>query len=294
MTTPGTSPLGIARPLLAWSRRNLRSFPWRDTRDPWVVLVSEAMLQQTQARRVAERLPQFLARFPSPEALASASLAEVLAAWVGLGYNRRAQRLRVAAQVIVDEHGGEVPGDLEALLALPGLGPYTARAVAVFAFDAPYGVVDTNTARVFKRVGVDPSVRPRELQAIVDAEVPRRSSWRFNSALLDLGATVCTARVPRCASCPLAAVCSWRGGEGGDADPAATGVHAPVAQANFSGSSREARGRLVAALVEGELDVRSLPRVTGRSREEARAVADGLVADGLVERAGRRLRLVGR
>lgn len=294
MTTPGSNPLGIAKPLLAWSRRNLRSFPWRDTRDPWAVLVSEAMLQQTQAARVAERLPAFLERFPTPEAMAASSVADVLEAWVGLGYNRRAQRLKAAAEAIVERHGGEVPSSLEALLELPGLGPYTARAVAVFAFGARHGVVDTNTARVFKRLGVDPATRPRDLQAIVDAEVPARSSWRFNSALLDLGATVCTARVPRCAACPLAGACAWRGGEGGVEDPAARGAHAPVAQARFAGSRREARGRLISALVAGEVDVAALPKVTGREREEARAVAERLVAEGLVERSGRRLRLAGR
>ena len=294
MTTSGSSQLGIAKPLLAWSTEHLRSFPWRDTRDPWVVLVSEVMLQQTQAKRVAERLPGFLARFPTPGAMASATLGDVLEAWVGLGYNRRAQRLKAAAELLVERFGGEVPNALDELLSLPGLGPYTARAVAVFAFDAPIGVVDTNTARVFKRFSVDPAIRPRELQELVDAEVPPRASWRFNSALLDLGATTCTARVPRCDACPLASRCSWRGGAHGGEDPAASGVHAPVAQVAFAGSSREARGRLVAALVEGELDVASIARVTGRSREEAREVANGLVADGLVERHGRKLRLAGR
>ncbi|MDQ4130378.1 MAG: A/G-specific adenine glycosylase, partial [Actinomycetota bacterium] len=144
-------PVDLTTALLAWGDGRRADLPWRATRDPWAVLVSETMLQQTQTSRVAPRYTAFLARFPTAAACAAAPAADILRAWAGLGYNRRALSLHRAAQAIVERHAGQVPDDLEALLALPGVGPYTARAVLALAFEADHGVLDTNAARVLAR-----------------------------------------------------------------------------------------------------------------------------------------------
>ncbi len=162
--------------------------PWRSTRDPWSVLVSEVMAQQTQVARVVPAYQRFLVAFPTPAACAAAPLAAILRAWAGLGYNRRAQHLHRAAIVVVDRHGGQVPGTLDALLGLPGVGPYTARAVLAFAFGADVGVVDTNAGRVLSRAVAGRSVTTAEAQRLVDAMVPDGRGWSFGQALLDLGA----------------------------------------------------------------------------------------------------------
>ena len=196
--------------LLAWAEASGRDLPWRRTRDPWAVLVSELMLQQTQVARVAPRYERFLTRFPDPAACAAAPVGEVVREWAGLGYNRRAVHLHRAATEVVRRHGGALPDRLDALMALPGVGRYTARAVLSFAFDADVGVVETNTARVLARAFAGrqlPSVAAA--QDLADSVVPRGRSWAWNQAAMDLGAAVCTRRYPRCGVCPVRPWCRW-------------------------------------------------------------------------------------
>jgi A/G-specific adenine glycosylase len=238
--------------LLAWYADRGRDLPWRHTRDPYAILVSEVMLQQTQVVRVVERWEPWLERWPTPRALADAPPADVLREWVGLGYNRRALRLRDACAHVA-EHGW--PADLT---ELPGVGPYTAAAVRAFAYDEAVIPVDTNVRRVFDRAGA--MTGPPHL----------------GHALMDLGATICTARRPRCQACPLTG-CRSRGRV---ADPRPTGVRRP----RFEDTDRYVRGRIVAALAEGS----PLP-VLAPSRVE-RALA-GLERDGLVVRDGVTARL---
>ncbi|HEX2027131.1 MAG TPA: A/G-specific adenine glycosylase, partial [Nitriliruptorales bacterium] len=199
----------LAAALLAWGQDARRDLPWRRTHDPWAVLVSEVMLQQTGVGRVVPRYARFLGEFPTPAACAAAPVAAVLREWKRLGYNRRAVALHRAATVIVEQHGGRVPARLAELRALPGVGAYTARAVLVFAYERDHGVVDTNAARVLARAVAGRSLRPREVQALADRLVPPGQSWAWNQAVLDLGATVCTARTPGCTGCPLAGECAW-------------------------------------------------------------------------------------
>jgi A/G-specific adenine glycosylase len=279
--------LSLALPaddLLDWSARTLRDLPWRSTRHPWAVLVSETMLQQTQVARAAGPFVAFLRRWPEPAALAAARPAEVIDAWQGLGYNRRAVRLRDCAQAVVDRHGGRVPDDLAALLALPGVGAYTARAVLAFAFERPVGVLDTNAARVLARAAAGRRLGLREAQQLADASVPPGRSWAWNSAMLDLGATVCTARDPACERCPLALrSCAWMAAGRPQPDPANGTAGASGAQSRFDGSDRQGRGRLVAALVRGPIGPRQVAGAAGWAGDPARAerVALSLVRDGL-------------
>lgn len=274
-------PTPARRALLRWAERHHRDLPWRHTRDPWAILVSEVMLQQTQVDRVAPRWEQFMARFPTPEVTAAAGVAAVIDEWAGLGYNRRAVALHATAEACVERHDGNLPTDLDGLLALPGVGPYTARAVLAFAHHADVGVVDTNTGRVLARLAGQ-RLRPAEAQRLADASVPAGRGWLWNQALLDLGATVCTKRAPRCDDCPLRRWCAWRGEGGVDPAPGSAGVGGP--QARFEGSDRQGRGRLVAALrADTHLPADRLAAAAGWSEDPSRVarVAAGLVADGL-------------
>jgi A/G-specific adenine glycosylase len=296
---PTTGPLAapphrrLAEQLLAWSERTRRDLPWRRTRDPWAILVSELMLQQTQVARVVDRYPAFLARFPDPAACAAAAPAEVVRAWEGLGYNRRAVNLHRAAVVVVDEHGGRLPDDLDALLALPGVGPYTARAVLAFAFERDHGVVDTNAARVIARAVAGHRLGPREVQDQADELVPLGRGWDWNQAVLDLGATVCVKRAPRCGVCPVADRCAWarRGFDAPDPAEGSAGTSGP--QSRFDGSDRQGRGRLVQALRTGPVTLDRLADAAGWPDDPDRAqrVADTLVGDGLAEYADGQLAL---
>jgi A/G-specific adenine glycosylase len=271
--------------LLAWGARVRRDLPWRRTRDPWAILVAELMLQQTQVARVSPRYRTFLDRFPDPATCAGAAPAEVVRAWEGLGYNRRALSLHRAATVVRDEHAGVLPADLDRLLALPGIGPYTARAVLVFAFEHDHGVVDTNAARYLARAVAGRRLAPREAQALADAQVPAGRAWAWNQAVLDLGATVCTKRSPRCGGCPLRAGCAWATAGHPDPDPAVGSAGTSPPQSVFEGSDRQGRGRLVQALRTGPVALARVVDVVGWSDdpERARRVADGLVLDGLAE-----------
>ncbi len=215
------------------------------------MLVSEVMAQQTQLARVVPAYRRFIARFPDPSACASAGLGDVLRAWEGLGYNRRAQNLHRAAGVIVETHGGTVPDGLSGLLALPGVGAYTARAVLAFAFEADVGVVDTNAGRVLSRAVAGRRIRPDEAQRLVDAMVPTGSGWMFGQSLLDLGALVCGVDRPRCEECPLRRRCRWAAMRLSGPDPAQGSAGVSTGQSRFAGSDRQGRGRLVDALRRG-------------------------------------------
>jgi A/G-specific adenine glycosylase len=228
--------------VLAWFAEAGRELPWRATRDPWRVLVAEVLAQQTQAARAAAAWPGFLARFPDVGALAAAPAAEVLRAWQGLGYNRRALALRRTAQAVVERGGW--PGTVEELAGLPGVGPYTARAVACFALEQPVAPVDTNVARVLARslAGADPSqLTPAARQRLADQAMAPEDPWAWSSALMDVGALHCRPR-PRCDGCPLATTCAWRA-----LGPAAPPPR-PRAQAPFATSDRRWRGAVVRAL----------------------------------------------
>lgn len=211
------------RRLLAWFRTHARPLPWRSTRDPYRILVSEFMLQQTQVTRVREYYPRFLERYPTVDDLARARPQAVRESWDGLGYYRRAENLHRLAQVVVQEHGGRIPHDPKRLRALPGVGAYTAGAVASFAYEKREAAVDTNVSRVLARAFLGRGKREKgkgksktrtgEIWALARALLPRegRTAWEFNQALMDLGATICIARKPRCELCPVRPACLFGG-----------------------------------------------------------------------------------
>ena len=205
----------IARPLLRWYDRAKRDLPWRRDPSPYKTLVSEFMLQQTVVATVEPYFARFIARFPDVATLAAASDDDVTALWSGLGYYARARNLRSAAAAIVADHGGVIPSSEQALRALPGIGPYTAAAIAAIAFGARAFALDGNAARVLARLGrerrpIDAPATRAALHARGLSEVPRRRAGDFAQALMELGATVCIARTPRCDACPLAAGCLAR------------------------------------------------------------------------------------
>jgi A/G-specific adenine glycosylase len=252
------------------------------------------MLQQTQADRVVGYYHAFLDRFATPTDCARAGAAEVVRLWSGLGYNRRALNLHRAALVIAEEYGGRVPDDEQALRALPGVGPYTARAVLSFAFEADVAVVDTNVLRVLARCVAGSGLTLPGAQSLADRLLPAGRSWAFNQAMFDLGATVCTPR-PACERCPMRRQCRWALRRHADADPwrASPSVRP---QAPFAGSDRQGRGRLVHALRQGAVSRPALAAACGwpDDPERAERITDSLVAEGFAEWApGRppRLRL---
>lgn len=274
--------------LLPWWRAHGRDLPWRRTRDPWAVLVSELMLQQTQVPRVVGRWQPFLDEFPTPTACASAPVGDVVRAWAGLGYNRRALNLHRCATAVVAHHGGQLPDDLDALVALPGIGPYTARAVLVFAHGRDLGLVDTNAGRFLARAVAGRPLRGREAQDVADAQVPTGDGWAWGQAVFDLGALVCTRRVPDCGHCPIVGACAWSRAGRPDPDPVVGSAGISEPQSRFVGSDRQGRGRLVDALRHGPVADGSLAAAMGWPDDRARAarVAATLVADGLAVRVG--------
>jgi A/G-specific adenine glycosylase len=198
--------------LLAWFALNRRDLPWRHIRDPYRILLAEIMLQQTQVDRVVAYYEAFLAQFPTLKAMADAPTSEVIRLWAGLGYNRRAVNLQRTAKAIVTEHGGAFPRTVEALRALPGIGPYTAGAIACFAFEHDVAFIDTNMRRVLHRlfIGVDvpkPAVNDRAILEIAASVLPSGQGWTWNQALIEFGALQCTARKPACVTCPLQQSC---------------------------------------------------------------------------------------
>lgn len=239
------------------------------------------MSQQTQIDRVVPKFQLFINTFPSPRECADAPLAELLAIWQGLGYPRRCRNLHEAAKVMVRDHHSQVPADLEQLLALPGIGEYTARAVLAFAEHVDIGVVDTNVTRVFARVMNRP-LGKRETQTIADSIVPIGLSWEWNQVLMDFGATCCSARSPQCKRCPIIESCSWQMHGGDDPGPASAGTSKP--QARFEGSNRQARGRLMKALVSGGVLRTKADHAMGLTKQPERAekIIESLLADKLV------------
>jgi A/G-specific adenine glycosylase len=277
--------------LLAWFRAEGAAYPWRSPEpDPYVVLVSEFMLQQTQAARVAEALPGFLLRFPDVRALARSSPADVIRAWRGLGYNRRALRLHEAARTIVHRHGGWVPSDPVELRGLPGVGPYTAAAVASIAYGAPVAAVDTNVRRVVARalLGSEPGeVHARQLAAAASAWLAPDDPGAWNQAVMDLGRFVCRPE-PRCDVCPIASGC-----RSVDRRPAPAPARSGRTSPRFEGSMRQVRGRVIERLrsVPSER-VAELALTLSRPGSEIREIVGALERDGLVEQVGRgRIRL---
>ena len=197
------------RRLLAWYRRHQRPLPWRRTRDPYKILVSEIMLQQTQVDRVIPKYHEFLRRYPTVKELAKARPAEVRKVWYPLGYNIRPIRLRNIARAVVQEHGGRIPDSYDGLLAMDGIGRYTAGAVLSFAFNQDAPIVDTNVARLLQRYfGVsNPSRKRRRLWELAGRVIPRVKGYDINQAMMDFGSLVCTARRPQCPTCALRRSC---------------------------------------------------------------------------------------
>jgi A/G-specific adenine glycosylase len=273
--------------ITAWYATEQRELPFRRSPDPWPVLVAEVMLQQTQASRIAERFDTFLDRYPTPEVMAAAPVAAVLADWSGLGYNRRAVQLHRAATALAADGWPDTVAGLE---GLPGIGPYSARAVAAIAFDQPVGAVDTNVRRwLTRRFAADPADRGR-LQALADGLAQRTigtpgAAGTWTHATMEFGARICTARSPRCAACPVARGCPSR------RDP----PHVPVPRASTAtAATRAARGSLLRALAAASghrLGERRARQVVARSGADLdyRSVTGGLMRDGLVHRSGRSL-----
>jgi A/G-specific adenine glycosylase len=253
------------------------------------VLVSEVMLQQTQVERVLGYYRAFLAAFPRSSACARARSGDVVRIWSGLGYNRRALNLHRAAVAIEADHGGIFPATELALRALPGVGPYTARAVLSFAFEADVAPVDTNVVRVLSRAVAGAALGLREAQALADRLLPAGRSWEFNQAMFDLGATVCTASRPACGVCPLRSQCRWKRDGLSLPDPWRASPSARP-QSTFAGSDRQGRGRLIAALRQGPVSPERLAIACGWPDDGHRAerITAALVAEGFAEWAGDR------
>jgi A/G-specific adenine glycosylase len=277
--------VSIARIVSDWFLVNGRDLPWRRPGFPaWGTLVSEFMLQQTPVVRVIPRLAEWLERWPTPADLAAAPSGDAVRAWDRLGYPRRALNLHAAAVAITERHGGVVPDDVNDLLALPGIGDYTARAIAVFASGHRHPVVDTNVRRVLARA-VDGVAEPsapsaRRDLAAMEAQLPTdiEESCIANAAIMELGAIVCTARSPKCGECPLIDSCAWRAA----GYPAFEGVRRPV-QKKFEGSDRQVRGKIMAELRASDIPVTGaeIVLVWADAVQRERSLA-GLLRDGLV------------
>jgi A/G-specific adenine glycosylase len=263
----------IEQALLAWYARNKRDLPWRQSRDPYAILVAEVMLQQTQVDRVIPKWRAWLDRFPTVADLARASRADAIRAWQGLGYNLRAVRLHALACEVVAHHDGNVPDNVASLLALKGIGRYTAGAIACFAYEQPVAMVDTNIRRVLSRAF---QVSPRDVDALADQVVPVHAAYAWNQALMDLGATLCGPKRALCLVCPLVTDCTGPG-------PSAS-AYKPVGE--FRGSRRFYRGRLVEALrhTPSGISLQALCVAVGGGADGERVLGlvQGLVADGLV------------
>jgi A/G-specific adenine glycosylase len=278
----------LAAVAIRWYDENARDLPWREPGvSAWAVLVSEVMLQQTPVVRVLPAWRAWLARWPGPAELAAEPAAEAIRMWGRLGYPRRALRLRECAVALVERHGGTVPTDLHALLALPGVGDYTARAVLAFAYGQRHPVVDTNVRRLVARAvtgaaDAGPATRPADLVATAELlPAEPAAAARASAAFMELGALVCTARTPRCVDCPLAARCAWR----------ACGAPSPIGPTRrpqrYAGTDRQVRGLLLAVLRETPGPVRRerLDLVWPDDAQRSRALAS-LHSDGLIDLIG--------
>ena len=286
MSPSAALPIPARDAILAWYADRGRALAFRGTTDPYAVLVSEAMAQQTQAARAAEYWKRWMARFPSVGSLAAATPADVLRQWQGLGYNRRAIALWRAARVIRDAHDGRVPDSIEALEALPGVGRYTARAVAAIAFARPVGPVDVNVRRVLLRLTTSdpPGLSDRDVQNLADDAVPPDQPAAWTHAVMDIGATLCRPRAPRCDDCPARPWCRFAADQPvAEAQASKRPPRRP--QMPFPSTTRWLRGRLVAMLT-GAPDGAwvELPRSLGVHGADAiAAAAEALERDGLLE-----------
>ena len=306
---PTTEPIPLDRDVgaaiidaaVAWFAKHGRDLPWRRTRDPWAILVSEVMLQQLRVARTTPFYERFIARFPTPASLAGATLGEALRVWGDLGRYRAAAALHRTAGILVAGHDGRVPTAVDELLALPGIGPYTAGAIACFAHEQPVAFLDTNAKRVLHRVfvGVDvprPTVRPSELRDLADRLVPSKGAWAWNQSLIEVGALCCKARSVDCGVCPLSRWCVAR------PEIAAELAMLPRREAatRYVGTNRQHRGQVLRVLREADDVVVSVDDVGRRlrpgydasDRPWIDAVVTSLVADGLVRRerpSGRRV-----
>jgi A/G-specific adenine glycosylase len=299
--------------LLEWFGAAGRDLPWRRTRDPYKIMVSEIMLQQTQVDRVIPKYHAFLEAFPTLAALAAAPTADVIRAWSGLGYNRRAINMQRTARAVIEEHGGEFPRDVAALLKLPGIGPYTAGAIACFAFEQDVAFIDTNIRRVVQRLFVGPAASAAATDArlieIAQIAVPPGQGWAWNQAIMELGALVCTAAAPACWRCPARAHCrayaAWRSADeqvfaDAPAEPARQRRVAERREAPYAGSNRFYRGRAVEALRElpagaamplAELGRRVKAGFGDADAAWLRKLVEGLERDGLLVLEGEAARL---
>lgn len=302
--------------LNTWYAGHARDLPWRRPgTSPWAVLLSEIMSQQTPVTRVEPRWREWLERWPDPASLAVAPTDEVLRVWANLGYPRRALRLRECAAVIVERHGGEVPATVAELLALPGIGEYTARAVAAFAFGRAVPVVDTNVRRVHRRlvrgeylqgsasatdlpavadlmpwVDADPALDKRGYRNPVQDRDRRDEALGICSSLMELGALVCTARSPHCDDCPVVTRCRWVA-LGRPEPSAAASAAAKRRVQKFEGTDRQVRGRIMAILRQAPVDSAGAFEATGEDAAQRERALAGLLADGLVEAEGAGYRL---
>ncbi|MEV4380989.1 A/G-specific adenine glycosylase [Streptosporangium sp. NPDC049644] len=274
----------LLQPVLDWYAGNARDLPWRAPgASPWSILVSEIMLQQTPVVRVLPVWTEWMERWPTPASLAAEAPGEAVRHWGRLGYPRRALNLHACARAITDRHGGEVPSEHDALLALPGVGEYTAAAVASFAFGGRHAVLDTNVRRVLARAVSGEEYPPksttppeRRLAASLLPDADRAPVWAV--AVMELGALVCTARAARCADCPVSDLCAWRlAGKPAYDGPARRGQ-------TYAGTDRQCRGRLLAVLrqAHGPVPKGALDVVWDDAPQRERAL-DGLISDGLAE-----------
>jgi A/G-specific adenine glycosylase len=298
--------------LLQWFADHARDLPWRQTRDPYQILVSEIMLQQTQVDRVIPRYHAFLAEFPTLQELASAPTSAVIRAWAGLGYNRRAVNMQRTARTVLEAHGGAFPSDVASLRALPGIGPYTAGAIACFAFEQDVAFLDTNIRRVVRRLLFPPDAAPgeRELVALAETLIPPGQGWRWNQAIMELGALICTSANPLCWRCPLREHCrDYQARSAADTQALDGFLSGPASQPQprriaerrespYAGSSRYHRGRIVDALrsAPGGLDYSALgplvkPDYQEGDREWLAGLVEGLARDGLAIVNGDHVRL---
>lgn len=303
--------------LLAWFAAAGRDLPWRRTRDPYHIMVAEIMLQQTQVDRVIPKYHAFLAAFPTLAALAEAPTADVIRAWAGLGYNRRALNLQRAARAVLHEHGGQFPRDIPTLLKLPGIGRYTAGAIACFAFEQDVGFIDTNIRRVVQRLFAGPEEQgtssEAQLLVLAEAAVPAGAGWAWNQGIMELGALICTANAPACWRCPVVGWCRAYAARRA-ADEQAFSLGAPAAvlaparlrkvaerrEAPYAGSNRFYRGRTVDTLrvlpagqcmALGDLGRALKSDFAATDQPWLQALVDGLARDGLLVLEGDGVRL---
>jgi A/G-specific adenine glycosylase len=268
-----------------------RELPWIGHDDPWAIFVSEVMLQQTQTHRVIEPWQRFLVAFPTPSDLAAAPLATVLRHWSGLGFTRRAKFLQQASVIMRDEFAGRVPTTAATLRTLPGIGEYSASAIANFAFNERTAILDTNVGRVLARAVANERLTPAKAREVASELLPPTNVAAFNQALLDLGAQYCK-KAPLCNACPVRKSCAWHE-QGGD-DPAINSFGVSKPQSAFEGSTRQLRGRVLRVLANGKTSSEKLRRECAMSDDTLfRDVMKGLSADGLVEQVARSWRLCG-